>query len=62
MVERKEFHSLEIDVENGVYKLNGEPMGKFVERVDLQYENGKWLLLITYTEIMKQVAAPELKV
>ena len=53
---------MEIDVENGVYKLNGEPMGKFVERVDLQYENGKWLLLITYTEIMKQAAAPELKV
>ena len=54
MVERKTFKSIEIDTEKGVYKLNGEPMSEMVERVNLEFNNGKWLLLITYSEMMDQ--------
>lgn len=54
MVKRKTFKSIEIDTEKGVYKLNGEPMGEMVEKVNLEFNNGKWLLLITYSEMMDQ--------
>ena len=56
MVERKEFKSLEIDIEAGKYLLNGEEM-KLISRVDLEFDNGKWLLLITRDELYESATA-----
>ena len=56
MVERKSFKSIYIDVEKGIYLLNGEEVS-MVSRIDLEFNNGKWLLLITRDELYAQEAA-----
>lgn len=45
-VERKPFKSIHIDTEKGIYLLNGEEV-PMVSRIDLEFNNGKWSLLIT---------------
>ena len=40
MVERKSFKSIYIDVEKGIYLLNGEEVS-MVSRIDLEFNNGK---------------------
>lgn len=49
-VERKPFTSLHIDVEKKEFLLNGESLD-LVSRIDLEFENGKWLLLVTQDEL-----------
>lgn len=39
--------SLVIDVQNGVYQLNGEDIGSNTSEIHLDYENGKWSLQVT---------------
>lgn len=58
MVERKELKSLTIDIEKGTYLLNGEDM-KGVSRLDIEFDNGRWTLLVTINEIYAQTA-PEI--
>jgi len=53
-VEVKEFKTLEIDVSKGVYRLNGETIDGLVSRLDLEFDNGKWSLLITKDEFYRQ--------
>lgn len=53
-VERKEFKSLHIDIEKGKFQLNGEEMN-MVSRIDLEFNNGKWSLLIAKDELYEQV-------
>lgn len=48
-VERKPFKSIHIDTEKGIYLLNGEEVS-MVSRIDLEFINGKWSLLITRDE------------
>ena len=55
-VERKSFKSIHIDTEKGIYLLNGEEV-PMVSRIDLEFNNGKWLLLITRDELYAQEAA-----
>lgn len=59
-VERKPFKSIHIDIEKGIYLLNGEEV-KMVRRFDLEFDNGKWLLLITKDELYEQEATTEFK-
>ena len=49
-VERKPFKSIHIDTEKGIYLLNGEKVS-MVSRIDLEFINGKWSLLITREEL-----------
>lgn len=52
-VERKPFKSIHIDTEKGIYLLNGEEVS-MVSRIDLEFNNGKWSLLITRDELYVQ--------
>lgn len=54
-VERKSFKSIHIDTEKGIYLLNGEEV-PMVSRIDLEFNNGKWSLLITRDELYVQEA------
>ena len=53
VVERKELKSIEIDIEKKVFKLNGKDMIG-ISRLDLDFDNGKWTLLVTKDEIYTQ--------
>lgn len=52
------FKSIHIDVEKGICLLNGEDM-KYISRLDLEYENGKWSLSVTKDEFYLQAATRE---
>ena len=52
-IERKPFKSIHIDTEKGIYLLNGEEVS-MVSRIDLEFNNGKWSLLITRDELYAQ--------
>lgn len=53
VVEKKELKSVEIDIEKRIFKLNGEDM-KGISRLDIEYFNGKWVLMVTKDEIYEQ--------
>lgn len=55
VVERKELKSLEINIQEGIYRLNGEDM-KGISRLDVEFNNGMWALLVTKDEIYAQAA------
>lgn len=57
-VERKSFKSIHIDTEKRIYLLNGEEV-PMVSRINLEFNNGKWLLLITRDELYVQEATKE---
>lgn len=46
----KTLESLVIDVKNNRYELNGMPMDG-VSRLDLDFDKGKWTLLVTKDEM-----------
>lgn len=56
MVERKKLESLTIDIEKDIFLLNGEDMNG-VSRLDIEFDNGKWTLLVTKDEIYSQAAS-----
>lgn len=58
-VERKELKSLNIDIEKSIFLLNGEEM-RGISRLDIDFDNGKWSLLVTKDELYTQ-AATEIK-
>ena len=43
----EEFKSIIIDLENGIYKLNGEDIGSTVSELHLDFEKGQWTLTAT---------------
>ena len=49
----KPFESLHIDVKKGEFFLNGESM-KAVSHLELEFDNGKWSLLVTRDELYAQ--------
>lgn len=53
VVERKVLKSLEINLEKGIFKLNGEDM-EGIHRLDIDFDNGRWSLLVTKDEIYTQ--------
>lgn len=55
MVERIPFQSLHIDARKGEFFINGEEI-KLVSRINLEFDNGKWLLLVTRDELYEQAA------
>lgn len=55
IVERKPFKSIHVDLEKGVFLINGEAL-PMVSRIDLEFNNGKWSLLVTRDEIYAQKA------
>ena len=57
-VERKSFKSIHIDTEKRIYLLNGEEV-PMVSRINLEFNNGKWSLLITRDELYAQEATKE---
>ena len=61
MVERRPFKSLHIDAEKGEFLLNGKHMD-LVSRINLEFDNGKWVLLVTRDELYAQAAPIESKV
>ena len=52
-VERKPFKSIHIDIDKGICLLNGEALS-MVSRCNLEFNNGKWSLLITKDELYSQ--------
>lgn len=55
-METKKLKSLEINIEKGVFKLNGEDM-KGVSRLDIDYDNGNWTLFVTKDIVYSQTAS-----
>lgn len=43
----EESKSIIIDLENGIYKLNGEDIGSTVSEFHLDFEKGQWMLTAT---------------
>lgn len=54
-VVRKKLKSLKIDVEKGEFFLNDEPL-LGVCRLDIEFVNGNWSLLVTRDELYEQAA------
>lgn len=52
-IERKELISVEIDIKKKIFKLNGKDM-KGVSGLEIEFNNGKWTLLVTKDEIYTQ--------
>lgn len=52
-VERKPFKSIHIDIDKGICLLNGKALS-MVSRCNLEFNNGKWSLLITRDELYSQ--------
>ena len=46
----KKLKTLLIDIENGIYQLNGEDIGETVHDLNLVFENGEWSLEIEETK------------
>lgn len=57
-IERKPFKSIHIDTEKGIYLLNGEEV-QMISRIDLEFNNEKWSLLITRDELYAQETTKE---
>ena len=55
MVESRPFQSLHIDARKGEFFINGEEI-ELVSRINLEFDNGKWLLLVTRDELYEQAA------
>lgn len=55
VVERKVLKSLEINLEKGIFKLNGEDMER-IYRLAVDFDNGRWSLLVEKEEIYTQEA------
>lgn len=53
-MESKTLESLHIDVKKGEFLLNGKKL-KAVSHLELEFNNGKWSLLVTKDELHKQV-------
>lgn len=49
MKDYKEFKSIHVDLEKGIYLLNGEPM-KYVTEMDLMLDGVRWSLRINKYE------------
>lgn len=45
--EVEKFRSINIDVEKGIYQVNGEDMGSDTSRLKLEFEDGEWSLEVT---------------
>lgn len=43
----EELKSIIIDLENGIYKLNGKDIGSTVSELHLDFEKGQWMLTAT---------------
>jgi len=56
----KEFKSLHIDTEKGIYLLNVEVM-RHVSHLNLEFEDGGWSLSVTKDEFYSQTATGEVK-
>ena len=56
-----ELKSLIIDVENNIYKLNGENIGGYVSELELVFAKGKWSLQITKDEFYESAATEGVK-
>lgn len=57
---KKEFKSLHIDTEKGIYLLNGEAM-QHVSRLNLEFEDGGWSLSVVKDEFYSQTATGGVK-
>lgn len=53
VIEKKELKSVEIDIQKRIFKLNGEDM-KGISRLDIEFFNGKWTLIVTKDEFYEQ--------
>ena len=47
MLKTEMLQSLVIDVERGVYQLNGVNIGDNTSELHIDFENGEWLLRVT---------------
>lgn len=47
MAKTENLKSIIIDVEKGIYEVNGEDIGKDTSELHLDFENGVWSLAVT---------------
>lgn len=45
--EVEKFRSINIDVEKGIYQVNGEDIGNNASRLKLEFEDGEWSLEVS---------------
>ena len=51
-MDKKSFKSIHIDLEKGIYEINGQSIkGESITELHLYFENGKWELRKKYTLI-----------
>ena len=46
-MKQEELKTLRIDVENGIYEVNGRDISGNGHKLDLTFENGIWSLMLT---------------
>lgn len=54
----KEFKSIHIDTEKGIYLINGREEC-LISHLELEFDNGKWSLFITKDEYFEQIATKD---
>lgn len=47
MTKVEKFHSLNIDIEKGIYQVNGRDISESGKYLNLNFEDGEWSLMIT---------------
>lgn len=50
-MEKKKFKSVHIDIEKGIYEINGEKIPDRCSKLSLEFNNGEWSLLITTSNL-----------
>lgn len=43
----QKFKSIHIDLEKKEFLVNGEKMNPFTRKIELEFENGEWTLVVT---------------
>lgn len=46
MAKMERFHSLHIDIDNGIYRVNGRDISKSGKALKLEFDDGTWSLVI----------------
>ena len=56
----KEFKSIHIDTEKGIYLINGEDFSR-VSFLELSFEKGRWSLIVSRDEFYKKPMTTKIK-
>lgn len=57
----EQFHSIRIDVDNGIYEVNGRNVSETGKYLNLTFEKGMWSLMISEDHLFNTAPATKRK-